>query len=121
MNALAVINDAASLLGTTSYPVRIAALLNVDEDGKLELPDDPASFVLHLITGEPYHEWGQTPLSTVRLQIDAWSSTPGEALAMLATAGPLLAANKWIPGVLRNLGRDGQWSGAAQDFERGTE
>lgn len=120
MNALAVINDAAQKLGTTSYPVHIAALLHVDEDGKLELPNDPAAFVLHLITGEPHHEWGSTPLSTVRLQIDAWSSTPGEALAMLSTAQPLLAASKWIPGVLRNLGRDGQYQGAAQDFERGT-
>lgn len=120
MNALAVINDAAQKLETTSYPVHIAQLLKVDDDGKLDLPSDPASFVLHLITGEPYHEWGSTPFSTVRLQVDAWSSTPGEALAMLATAAPLLAASKWIPGVLRNLGRDGQWQGAAQDFERGT-
>lgn len=120
MNALAVINDAASRLGTTSYPVRIAALLNTDDDGKLQLPSDSAAFVIHLITGEPYHEWGSTPLSTVRLQVDAWSSTPGEALSMLADAQPLLAANKWIPGVLRNLGRDGTYQGAAQDFERGT-
>lgn len=121
MNTLTVINDAAQKLGTTSYPVHIAQLLNVDEDGKLQLPDDPAAFVLHLITGTPNHEWGQTTYGTVRLQVDAWSSTPGEALSMLQAAEPLLAASKWIPGVLRNLGRDGPWSGAAQDFERGTE
>jgi len=121
VNTLTVINDAATILEATGKPVHIAALLHVDADGRLELPDDPAAFVLHLITGTPNHEWGQTTYGTVRLQVDAWSSTPGEALAMLATAGPLLAANKWIPGVLRDLGRDGPWSGAAQDFERGTE
>lgn len=120
MNTLTVINHAAQLLGTTSYPVHIAQLLNTDDDGNLQLPTDPSAFVIHLITGTPYHEWGATPLSTVRLQIDAWSSTPGEALAMLNTAAPLLAASKWTPGVLRNLGRDGQYTGAAQDFERGT-
>src|SRR5690606_34300053 len=101
-------------------PVRIAELLATDSSGKLELPDDPAAYVIHLITGEPYNQWGQTPFSTIRIQVDAWSSTPGEALAMLNTAQPILAATKWTPAVLRKLGRDGAYSGAAQDFERGT-
>lgn len=121
MSTLAVLNDAkATLEDATSYPVYIADLLNVDVDGRLQVPNDPSQFIIHLILDNPTYEWGHLKYSDVRLQVDAWSVTEGEALAMLGLAKTALVAKSYIPLALTRLGRDGASTGYTQDFERGT-
>ena len=118
MNALAVINAARDLLTPLGHPVYIAELLNTDEDGRLQLPQDVSQFILHIILGEPEHQWGSTRFGDVRIQVNAFSRVEGEALAMLQAASPALVAGKFIPGVLVDMPRDGIYTGYAQRFNR---
>lgn len=118
MNALQVINAAKTLLEPLGHPVHIADLLNTDDDGRLQLPQDVSHYVIHTITGTPEHEWGSTRFASVQLQVNAHSRIEGEALAMLAVAGPALVAGRFLPGLLVHLARDGPYTGYAQAFER---
>ena len=120
MNALAVINAARTILQTTSLPAHLGDQLATDANGLVTLPTDPAFYVLDTITGTPEHQWGTTRFGTVRIQVSAFSRVEGQALAMLANAEPLLTAATFIPLDITSLGRDGDLTGYAQDFERGT-
>ena len=121
MNALEVINLArATLAAGTEYPTYVGDTLDTDAHGRLKVPDDPAQFIIHTVSGDPNHEWGSTRYGLVRLQVNAFSVVEGEALAMLALAESLLASERFIPKILVNLARDGPYTGYAQDFERGT-
>lgn len=120
MSTVDVLNTVAATLAPLSYPVHLAEFLRTNAAGLLEIPDEPDQFIVHLITGEPEHEWGSTRFTTVTVQLDAFSTTQGTALAMLDAARPLLTAARFIPGRLRALDRDGAYTGAAQDYERGT-
>jgi hypothetical protein len=117
MSALAVLNQAVTALGD-AYPVWLADFLTIDEEGLLKLPDEPAQYTLTLITDAPTHEWDHLKYRTVRVQLNAWSRTEGEALSMLATAETALLNAGFIPLDSRALPRDGLYIGAAQDFER---
>jgi hypothetical protein len=118
MSILTVANAARALLEPLGYPVHHGDELATDERGLLKVPDDPAQFILHVITREPYHEWGGTRYGTVTIQVNAFSRVEGEALAMLAAAEPLLVAGRFTPGRSRGMPRDGPYTGHAQDFER---
>ena len=120
MNALDVINAAAALIAPLGQPVHIADLLATDASGRLKIPDDHAQYIIHTITGTPNHEWGQTTYGDVRLQIDAYSTVEGHALAMLEAAAPLLVAGKFRPGLLVPHSRDGPYTGYGQLWDRGT-
>lgn len=120
MNALEVINAARAILASTGTPTHNGDTLTTDASGRLKAPTDPKHYVIHTILGTPTHEWGQTTHGTVRIQVNAFSIVEGEPLAMLATASPLLAAARFIPGALTSLGRDGPYTGYAQAFERTT-
>lgn len=122
MSTLAVLNEAATALEGVigNYPVHLAEFLAVDDDGNLVIPDDPAHFTLSLITATPVHEWDHVKYRDVRIQVSAWSTTEGTALAMLAAAEAALVALDYRPLPLRALGRDGAYTGAAQDYERST-
>ena len=120
MNALAVINAARTILAGTTYPAYLGDTLETDADGLVTLPADASAFVLDTITGTPEHQWGTTRFGTVRIQVSAFSRIEGQALAMLATASPLLAAATFIPLDITTLGRAGDLTGYAQDFERTT-
>ena len=120
MNALDVLNAVSELLEPLEYPVYVGDTLLTDANGLLTLPNDADQFVLHTILGTPSHEWGITRYGTVRIQVNAFSTTEGQALAMLADAEPLLAGAKFTPGILTNLGRDGPYTGYAQAFDRNT-
>jgi len=120
MDALDVINDAKTLLETLSYPVYLSEFLTTDANGLLELPGDESEFVLHVLTGEADHEWGKLTGGNVVLQVNAYSTVPGEGLAMLQAAAPLLASAKFVPRVLMSMPRDGPYTGYAQRFERRT-
>jgi hypothetical protein len=117
MSTLDVLNAAKTALGA-SIPVYFGEQLATDASGNLIPPTDARYFVLHLITREPAHEWATVRFGTVRVQLDAWSRTDGDAQAMLASAEPPLVSAKFIPLVTRALSRDGPYTGAAQDFER---
>ena len=117
MSALSVLNQAVTALGTT-YPVWLADFLATDEEGLLKLPDEPAQYVLNLIVDGPIHEWDTLKYRNVRVQLNAWSRTEGQPLAMLSAAETALLAAGFIPLDARALGRDGPYTGAAQDFER---
>ena len=118
MSALTVLNAAKTALASLGIPTYFADQLDTDADGRLQPPTDPAHFVLHAILRAPYHEWGDTHYGTTTVQVDAWSRTEGQPLALLASAEPLLTAVTFVPGRLRGLGRDGTYTGYAQDFER---
>ncbi len=118
MNALAVINAARALLTPLGHPVHVGDTLDTNAAGLLKLPTDASQFVLHTILGAPEHQWGTTRYAVVTVQVDAFSRTEGEPLAMLALAQPALTAGKFIPGALTRLGRDGPYTGYAQRFER---
>lgn len=120
MNALAVINAARTILQTTAYPAHLGDLLATDANGLVTLPTGPAFYVLDTITGTPEHQWGTTRYGTVRIQVSAFSRVEGQALAMLHTAEPLLAAATFIPLDVTSLGRTNDLTGYAQDFERTT-
>lgn len=122
MSTLAVLNEVVTALTgvTGSHPVYISEFLPVNDDGQLQLPDDPSQYVLTLITATPTHEWDSIRYRDVRVQINAWSTTEGTAIAMLTAAETALVALHYHPLPLRSVGRDGQYTGAAQDFERST-
>jgi hypothetical protein len=117
MSALTVLNQCVTALGD-EYPVWIAEFLDTDEHGMLDIPNVPAQYVINLITDAPQHQWDTLPYRTVRLQLNAWSRTEGEALHMLASAEAKLKAAGFIPLDARSMPRDGAYTGAAQDFER---
>ena len=118
MNALEVINAARAILATLTYPVHVGDTLATDASGRLKVPDDPSQFIIHTILGAPEHQWGTTRFGTVTLQVNAFSTIEGRALAMLQAAEPLLAAARFIPRTLSSLPRDGPYTGYAQRFER---
>lgn len=121
MSGLSVLNAARTAIdGSSSHPVYIANKLAVDVDGNLIVPNDPTLFILHLILDDPTFSWGQLRGRTIRLQLDAWSVTEGEAFAMLDLVEPALITSGFIPLARRDLGRDGSHTGATQDYERGT-
>lgn len=120
MNVLAVINAARTIIDTTTFPTYLSDTLVTDADGLVTLPTSPAFFVIDTITAVPEHQWGTTRFGTVRIQVSAFSRVEGQALAMLATIEPLLTAATFIPFGVTPLGRDGDLTGYAQDFERGT-
>ena len=120
MNVLDVINAAVALLEPLGQPVYIADLLDTDAQGRLKLPDDHAQYTIRTVTSTPRHEWGTTRLGTVRIQLNAFSTVEGHALAMLQAAAPLLVAGKFLPGLLTSMPRDGPYTGYAQLWDRNT-
>jgi hypothetical protein len=118
VNALAVLNAARTILAPLTYPVYVGDTLRTDANGLLTLPNATSQFVLHTILGTPNHQWGRTTFGTVRIQVNAFSTIEGRALAMLAAAEPLLTAAKFTPLALTSLGRDDPYTGYAQTFER---
>ena len=118
MNTLTVLNTARTLLQTLSLPVHIGDTLTTDANGLLEVPDDPAQYVLHTVLGVPEHAWGTSRYGTTRVQVNASSVIEGQALAMLAAAEPVLVAGKFVPGNVTSIGRDGPYTAYAQTFER---
>ena len=122
MSAITVLNEVVTTLAGISgdYPVHLADFLNVDAEGNLQLPEDDEQFVLYLITATPIHEWDTVRYRDVRIQLNAWSNVEGNAVVMLQAAEDALVAANYRPLPLRSLGRDGSWTGAAQDFERTT-
>ena len=120
MNALAVINTARAILAGTAYPAYLGDTLETNADGLVTLPADASAFVLDTIIGTPEHQWGTTRFGTIRIQVNAFSRIEGQALAMLAIAEPLLVAVAFVPFPLTPLGRVGDLTGYAQDFERTT-
>lgn len=118
MNTLATRNAAKTALAGAGKPVYFGDTLDTDANGLLQPPKDAAFYVLHLITGNPTHEWGDERYASVRIQLDAWSTTEGEGEAMLATATSSLLAARFTPGTRRSLGRYRRHTGAAQDWER---
>lgn len=122
MSENTVLNEIITALAGISgdYPIHLADFLNVDAEGQLQLPDEDEQFVLYLITGTPTHEWDSVRYRDVRVQLNAWSNVEGNATVMLQAAEDALVAINYRPLVRRSLGRDGGWTGAAQDFERTT-
>ena len=120
MNALDVINLTKSTLEPLGQPVHVRDFLRTNEQGKTIVPDDAAQFVLDLITGEPEHEWGKSTHATVTVQVAAYSTTEGHALAMLQAAQPLLVTERFVPRILVAMPRDGPYTGYAQRFDRST-
>jgi len=118
MSTLTVLNDMLTNVLSLGYPAYLGDFLDVDENGLLKLPDDPAHYTLNAITDSPDHAWGTVRYSSVRVQLQAWSRIEGEALTMLETAQAVLATRKYTPLAVVNLRRDGEYTGYAQDFER---
>lgn len=120
MNTLDVLNSAKALLASLGQPVYLSDLLATDTQGRLKLPDDSAQFVIHALVGSPNHEWGATTYAEVRIQIDAYSTVEGHALAMLQAAAPLLVSGNFWPGLMVPHSRDGPYTGYGQHWNRNT-
>lgn len=119
MNA-ALARARAALHPAIGVPVFLGAFLVTDEDGRLILPQDESFIVLHAITSVPYFQWGTYALDENRIQVNALSRIEGTANALLDAAKPLLVAARFRPGITTNLGRDGAYTGASQDWEAST-
>lgn len=111
---------ARAALYAFTVPVYLAEFLATDDDGLLILPSDKSFVVLHAITAVPTFEWGTYSFDDNRIQVNAFSRVEGTAMALLDAAKPLLAAAKFRPGITTNLGRDGPYTGASQDWEVNT-
>ena len=118
MSTLTVLNEMHSIVESLGYPAYLGDFLDTDENGLLKLPDDPAHFTLNSVTTAPDHAWGTLRYASVRIQLQAWSRTEGEALSMLQNAQEALGYFKYVPLSVVNLRRDGEYTGYAQDFER---
>lgn len=118
MSTLATLNHMHGILTLLGHPVYLGDFLATDDQGLLILPDDPRHYTLNAITTTPDHAWGTVRYSNVRVQLQAWSRTEGEALSMLNSASLALVSNKYVPLNVVNLRRDGDYTGYAQDFER---
>jgi len=124
VNTLKPLQDARAALLTLGKPVHYGDSLDKDSSGYVRLPQDPAFFVLHLVTGSPNFEWGATTYGVARIQVSAWAVIEGEAQAMLAASAPHLIAARFTPNLIAALGRTTSggaaqaWTGAAQTWER---
>ena len=113
----AALNAARAALQPLGVPIFLGMFLATDEDGYLILPEDESFIVLHGITSVPDFEWGNYSYDENRVQVNAFSRIEGTASALLNAAKPLLTAAKFIPGITSNLGREGAYTGASQDWE----
>jgi len=125
VNTLKPLQDARTALQTLGKPVHYGDSLDKDNSGHVRLPQDPAFYVLHLVTGSPGFDWGATTFGVARIQVSAWSIIEGEAQAMLAAAAAHLIGARFTPNIIVALGRTTtaggaatSWTGAAQAWER---
>ena len=116
----ATLNAARAALQPLGVPIFLGMFLATDSDGMLILPEDETFIVLHGITSIPYFEWRNYSFDERRIQVNAFSKVEGTANALLNQAKPLLTAARFTPGISNDLGRDGDYTGASQDWEVNT-
>ena len=115
---IAALNTAQSALAAI-IPTYLADYERIDADGQLVIPDDDEQFIIDVIINQPSHDWGQTKLHDVTLQVSSWNTNAGAAITRLQAAESALTALKFIPDSIVRLPRDGKHRGYSQDFVKG--